>query len=125
MRLLIAAAALVGVSMLPHAAVAGEPQFAQPQAKPRVQAPLFPALPPATPLAPVPKFTLPPQFAVPPQFAPTVLAPAGPTRVVCGMTVIEGDAKIDPQMVQHVGLGVGLADPKPIITVVPPSICGR
>lgn len=129
MRLLIAAAVLLGVSMVPHAAVAGEPQSAPPQARPRAQAPLFPALPPAVPLAPLPapapKFAVPPQFLPPLQSAPTLVSPVVPTRMVCGMTVVEGDAKIDPQMVQHVGTGGGLLDSKPIITVVQPSICGR
>jgi len=125
MRLLIAAAVLVGASMVPHSAVAGEPQFAQPQAKPRAQAPLFPALPPLAPLVPAPRFAVPPQFGAPLPSAPPAIAPLGPTRLVCGMTVIEGDAKIDPQMVQHFGPTGGLADTKPSITVVQPPICGR
>lgn len=43
------------------------------------------------------------------------------TTVVCGMTVIEGDAKVDPAMAHHPPANART----PIITVVQPAICNR
>src|SRR5215831_11985756 len=111
MRAMIAATIFVGVFLVAPSAIAGGPQFAQQPAPPRVPAPLFPTLPPAAPVAPLPALT--PQFALP-------SPPMAPTRVVCGMTVIEGNAKIDQQMVIHNG-SAGTSNPKPVITVVQPS----
>jgi len=123
MRAMIAAAVFVGVCLVAPSAIAGEPQLAQQPAAPRVPAPLFPALPPTAPVPPVPAplFSAPPQFTVPQFLLPT--APLATTRVVCGMTVIEGDAKIDPKMVMNGPAGPG--QPKPLITVVQPPMCGR
>ena len=45
-----------------------------------------------------------------------------PSRtVVCGMTVIQGDSKIDPKMAQH----LPAAAPKPNITIMPAPACGH
>jgi hypothetical protein len=64
-----------------------------------------------------------PQPVLPQQLAtPLGMQPAsGQTVVVCGLTVMQGDAKIDGLMVHHPPANA----PKPIITVMQPAVCNR
>ena len=57
-----------------------------------------------------------PQFALPPQAVRMASIPA----VVCGMTVMEGDSKIDPTMAHQPTDGS-----KAMITIAEPKICRR
>lgn len=58
-----------------------------------------------------------PQFVVPQQALQTTNAP----KVVCGMTVIEGDSKTDPTMAHPVPKDGS----KAVMTIVEPKICRR
>ena len=58
-----------------------------------------------------------PQFIVPQQASRTARAP----KVVCGMTVMEGDSKIDPTIAHHLPKDGS----KAVITTVEPKICRR
>ena len=52
-------------------------------------------------------------------FPPTDSAPN--QTVVCGMTVLQGDSKIDPRMPQHPPANA----PKPSITIIPAPACRK
>jgi len=58
-----------------------------------------------------------------PQFMPRPPMPASlPTQtVVCGMTVMQGDSKIDPKMPQHPPANA----PRPTIRIVPAPACQK
>jgi hypothetical protein len=53
------------------------------------------------------------------QFTPSLAPPSATATIICGMTVIRGDSKID-QAIAH---RVPANPPKPLITVVQPQIC--
>lgn len=72
-----------------------------------------PVLPPSLP-SPSPNFALPPLQPLP-QNAPP------PQIVICGMTVAQGDATIDPKMPQHPPVNA----PKPSIVIVPAPACQK
>jgi hypothetical protein len=71
----------------------------------------------------------PPQRQVPapapaPQFVPLPPKPQNPLpaqTVVCGLTVLKGDSKIDPKMPQHPPANA----PKPSIRIVPAPACRK
>jgi len=109
MRAFVTAAALCGVFSLPASAFAADTSRRNPyQSLFMAQMPSIPASPPRA-TSPVPQFALPQG------------APAARTQIICGMTVTQGDSKIDPAMVQKVPTnGV-----KPLIRVIEPGICKR
>jgi len=56
------------------------------------------------------------------QFSPsTTTAPASAPTIVCAMTVIPGDASVDPAILHRVPANA----PRGLITVVPPPTCKR
>ena len=71
-----------------------------------------------SPASPVPPRTLIPMPA--PQFVPSPAASsAGAQTIVCGMTVLQADSKIDPAIVHRTPANA----PRPLITVIQPQIC--
>jgi hypothetical protein len=59
-----------------------------------------------------------------PQLVPFPQKPQNPLQaqtVVCGLTVLQGDSKIDPKMPQHPPPNA----PKPSITIVPAPACRK
>jgi len=66
-----------------------------------------------------------PQVPAPPpapQLVPLPPKPANPrSSVVCGMTVAQGDAKIDPKMPRHPPANA----PTPAIKIVPAPMCQK
>jgi hypothetical protein len=57
-----------------------------------------------------------------PQFTPRPPMPALPAQtVVCGMTVMQGDSKIDPKMPQHPPANA----PRPTIRIMPAPACRK
>lgn len=109
MRAFLTAAALCGVFSLPASAFAADTSRRNPyQNLFRAQMPSVQSSGPRA-TSPVPQFALPQG------------APAAGAQIICGMTVMQGDSKIDPGMVQKVPAnGV-----KPLITAIEPGICKR
>jgi hypothetical protein len=65
-----------------------------------------------------------PSPAPAPQLVPFPQTPPNPLEaqaVVCGLTVLQGDSKIDPKMPRHPPANT----PKPSITIVPAQACQK
>jgi hypothetical protein len=108
MRVLIPAAMLIGVFVLPASVFAGG-------SRQEPYGSLFTAQLNNRPAPPRP-----PARAL--QFNPPVVAPsASAPTIVCGMTVTQGDASIDTAIAHRVPANA----PTPLITVVPPPTCKR
>jgi hypothetical protein len=104
MRVLLTASILAVVFLLPTSAFAGS--------RPNPYVNLFTgqlAPPPAKPLPPAVPFIMPPSSASPTQ------------RVVCGLTVVQGDSKIDPAMPRQPSDKA----PKPSIKMFPAPACQK
>ena len=109
MRALLAIIASAGLALPVSVVAAGGTQQRDPYAN------LFAGQLNVTPPAP-------PSPTSAPQFVPLPPTPPAPPRtVVCGITVVQGDAKIDPKMPQHPSLNA----PKPVIGIFPAPACRK
>ena len=109
MRVVLAIVASAGLALPVSAFAAGGSQHRDPYAN------LFAGQLNVTPPAP-------PSAAAVPQFVPRPPVQPSPSQtIVCGMAVVQGDARIDPKMPQH----PSPTAPKAIIGVVPAAECRK